>query len=166
MKSFPQIYALAIGFILTGCDNGPQKAFTMNDSNGSDMSGQNAYIDPFTYSELDKKAVIFVRITQNNPQRANINGMDMSVEEAQVWLHNAKETFGPHDPVIFVFDSDVSVSILLTWRGLVEKTHPKIWMVSRTQDGSKDIFHLLGSDIVINDNVSKNLRLIFARHDP
>ena len=88
-----------------------------------------------------------------------LDGKQKSVEDAHKLLKEPAAKFGPHDPVIIICESNISISTLLRWYHITTKTHPRIWMVIRSQNEG-DRFSLLATSTITDTDVLAYLKLL------
>jgi len=119
-------------------------------------------INALDWPNLTKETPIFIELNRDEPESVVLCGKQKSAEDARKLLEETASKFGPHDPVIIICESDISISKLLHWYHLTTKTHPRTWMVVRSQNEG-DRFSLLATSTITDTDVLAYLKLLLNR---
>lgn len=119
-------------------------------------------INALDWPNLTKETPIFIELNRNEPESVVLCGKQKSAEDARKLLEETASKFGPHDPVIIICESDISISTLLHWYHLTTKTHPRTWMVVRSQNEG-DRFSLLATSTITDTDALAYLKFLLNR---
>lgn len=119
-------------------------------------------INALDWPNLTKETPIFIELNRDEPESVALCGKQKSAEDARKLLEETASKFGPHDPVIIICESDISISTLLHWYHLTTKTHPRTWMVVRSQNEG-DRFSLLATSTITDTDVLAYLKFLLNR---
>jgi hypothetical protein len=114
-------------------------------------------INALDWPNLTKETPIFIELNRDEPESVVLCGKQKSAEDARKLLEETASKFGPHDPVIIICDSNISISTLLHWYHLTTKTHPRTWMVVRSQNEG-DRFSLLATSAITDPDILAHLQ--------